>query len=404
MVRTRLSLDGIEQTLGRLEQAGLLRSLRVIEGREGAEILVGGQRVVDFSSNDYLGLASHPDVTAAVIDSLQCVGVGAAASRSISGNHVLHEAVERELAALKGVDAALLFSSGYAANVGALPALTGRRDVIYSDALNHASIIDGCRLSRAETRVFPHGDLVTLERLLIEDQGKYDGRLVVVEGVYSMDGDVFPLRELVSLCDRHQALSYVDDAHGTAVLGRDGSGSADRCGVHGMVHVTVGTLGKALGVSGAFVAGSEDLRRFLLNRARSFIFTTGTPPALAAGVTAALEVARREEWRRDALWANAKYLSEGLREIGVPLPTDIPGHILPLVIGDSKRTSAIAKQLLAAGYLVGAIRPPTVPRGTARLRITVSAVHTDADLEGLLLALSRILPRVSRTPRKQEAR
>ncbi len=347
--------------------------------------------MIDYSSNDYLGLADHPEIIATASRCLRRFGLGARAARVLSGNYSLHEAVERELASIKGAEASLLFNSGYVANLGALQALAGRHDVIYSDELNHASIIDGGRLSRAVVRTFPHADVHALERLLAEDRGRYQGRLVVVEGVYSMDGDVFPLQDLVGVCRRYDAISYVDDAHGTGVIGSGGAGSAHHCGVHGQIDVTVGTLGKALGVVGAFVAGSEQLRRLLISRARSFLYTTATPPAFAAAVAAALEVSAREGWRRERLWENVTHLLEGLTELGLAPSKEVPGHIVPIVIGDVDQTTRIAKALLNRGYLLGAIRPPTVPVGSARLRITVSTDHTSDQIDGLLAALRELM-------------
>ncbi len=293
---------------------------------------------------------------------------------------------------MKGAEASLLFTSGYAANVGAIPALAGRGDAIYSDALNHASIVDGCRLSRADIRVFPHGDAAALARLLREDAGRYRRRLIVVEGVYSMDGDLCPLDRLVPLAREFDAWIYLDDAHGTAVLGPSGGGTAEQWDLPGGVAVTVGTLGKALGVSGAFVAGPAVLREVLLNRARAFLFTTAAPPALAAGVLAALGVAAAEPWRRDRLRANASRLQRGLGELGFEFPSGSPGHIVPVVLGEAPVTMEVAARLLEAGFLVGGIRPPSVPPGSSRLRITVSAAHTAGQVDALLGALAEALP------------
>lgn len=377
-----------------LERAGLRRTLRTVERGDGAQVLVNGQPAVDFSSNDYLGLAGDPRVRDAVCATAIRAGVGAAASRSISGTHAAHRELERELAALKGAEAALLFTSGYTANAGVLPVLAGKRDVIYSDALNHASIIDGCRLSRATVRTFPHADLAALERLLIEDRGIYRRRVIVVEGVYSMDGDLFPVAQLVPLARAHGAWIFLDDAHGSGVLGPSGAGTAEHFGVAGQVDVTLGTLGKAFGVVGAYVAGPMVLRDLLLTRARSFLFTTAPPPALAAGALAAVRISREEPWRRDQLQRNARRLAAGLAALGRGAAgSTAPGHIAPIIIGDSEQAVAIGRALLDRGFLVGAVRPPTVPLGSARLRVTVSAAHTDAQIDGLLAALADLLPK-----------
>jgi 8-amino-7-oxononanoate synthase len=383
------------EELAVLERAGLRRVLRTVERRAGAEVVIDGRPAVDFSSNDYLGLAGDPRLREAVRTAVTHGDVGATASRSISGNRAGHERLERELAALKGADAALLFNSGYTANLGALPVLAGKHDVIYSDALNHASIIDGCRLSKAVIRTFPHGDLDRLERLLSEDRGVYRRRVVAVEGVYSMDGDLFPLDRLVPLAHAHGAWIYLDDAHGTGVLGTSGAGTAEHFGVVGEVDVTMGTLGKALGVAGAFVAGPGALRDVLVTRARSFLFTTGSPPALAAAALEAVRISRAEQWRRDRLAEHARRLAAGLSVLGrAPVSPGAPGHIAPVIIGGSERTVEIGRALLERGFLVGAVRPPTVPLGSARLRVTLSAAHTPLQIDGLLAALAEVLPNV----------
>jgi 8-amino-7-oxononanoate synthase len=382
--------EALEAEVRSLERAGLRRRLWEVERRRGAEVRREGRPLVDFSSNDYLGLASDPRVADAVADALRDAGVGAAAARLISGNHPLHEALERELARFKRAEAALLFGSGYLANCGALPALAGRGDVLYSDALNHASLIDGCRLSRAETRVFPHADLDALEGMLREDRGRFRRRWIVADAVFSMDGDLFPLGRAVEIARRHGAWIYLDDAHGTGVLGADGRGAAEHWGVEGEVEVTLGTLGKALGGSGAFIAGSRTLREWLLNRARSFVFTTGTPPALAAGTLAALRIVEGEPGRRARLREHARRLRRGLRALGREVE-DGPGHIVPVRIGDARRCVQVGQALAERGFLVGAVRPPTVPEGTSRLRITLSSAHTPEQIDGLLGALGETL-------------
>ena len=362
--------------LAALDRAGLRRRLRLRE--HGA---------VDFSSNDYLGLASDPRLAAAVIEALRDNPLGAGAARLISGNHPLHETLERELAAFKGAEAALLFGSGYLANVGTIPALVGRRDVIYADALNHASLIDACRLSRAEVRTFPHIDLAELATMLDADRGQFRRRLIVVDGVFSMDGDLFPLCELVNIAKAYGAWTYVDDAHGTGVLGANGRGSVEHWKVFGDIDLVMGTLGKAFGVAGAFVTGSRTVIDYLLQRARAFVFTTAQPPALAAAASAALRIVQTEPELRVRLRRNAKAVRSALR---IPGPED--GHIVPVIIGESDLTVRIGNELRERGILVGAVRPPTVPLGTSRLRITLSAAHTDDDIERLLGALSQVLP------------
>lgn len=383
------SLDAaLAADLAALDRAGLRRVLRPTVRRRGAHVEIDGRAAIDFSSNDYLGLASDPRLAAAVVEALRDGALGAGAARLISGDHPLHETLERELAAFKRAQAALLFGSGYLANVGAVAGLVGRRDVIYADALNHASLIDACRLSRAELRTFPHLDLAELAGLLDADRGKFRRRLIVVDGVFSMDGDLFPLCELVNIAQAYDAWTYVDDAHGTGVLGEHGRGSAEYWKVEGQIDVVMGTLGKAFGVAGAYVTGSRVLVDYLLHRARSFVFTTAQPPALAAAASAALHIIQAEPELRVRLRRNAAKVRSALK---VPGPTD--GHIVPVVIGESDATVRLGGELRERGIIVGAVRPPTVPLGTSRLRITISAAHTDDDIDRLLSALREVLPR-----------
>jgi 8-amino-7-oxononanoate synthase len=382
-----------------LAAQGLRRTLHPVVSRSGAEVvLADGRSAVDFSSNDYLGLAGDPRIAEAACAVLHAHGTGAAAARLISGDHVLHGALERELAALKGCEAALMFSTGYAANVGAIPALVGRGDAIYADALNHASLIDGCRLSRAEIRVFPHRDVDALAAMLRADAGRYRRRMIVVDAVFSMDGDLFPLDALVETAAEHGAWTYVDDAHGTGVLGANGRGSAEHWGVEGRLDVVMGTLGKALGTEGAFIAGSAILRDYLLNRARSFVFSTASPPALAAATLAALRIARDEPWRRERLRAHARTLRGALARAGHAPAGEPDGHVVPVLTGSAEATVRAGDTLRDLGFLVGAVRPPTVPAGTSRLRITLSAAHTDSHVHGLIDALLSVLPRVDAQP------
>lgn len=388
--RDDVSLDGtLAHGLGELEAAELLRADRPMTRRQGGVVEVDGRELVDFASNDYLGLAADPRPAAAAARLLAVEGAGAGAARLISGTHPTHLRLERTLAAMKGKEAALLFGSGYAANVGAIAALAGRGDILYSDELNHASVIDGCRLSRAEVRIFPHRDLPALEELMRRDRRTQPegSRWIVIEGVYSMEGDLFPLDRLVPLAQKHGARVYLDDAHGTGVLGREGRGSAEHFGVAGEIDVVLGTLGKAIGTSGAFVAGSERLRSWLLNRARSFVFSTAPSAALAAASLEALEILEREPERRERVRAHALRMRDGLAALGHPVARDSPGHIVPVRIGGAGETMRIAAALEGRGYLVGSIRPPSVPPGSARLRIGLSAAHSTEQIDGLLRAL-----------------
>ncbi|HSU98017.1 MAG TPA: 8-amino-7-oxononanoate synthase [Gemmatimonadaceae bacterium] len=365
--------------------------MRTVMRGEGVELLLDGKRVVDFSSNDYLGLAGDPRIARAAAEALGTGSTGATAARLISGTQAAHVELEREIARFKGAEAALLFPSGYAANTGTIQAIVGRRDVIYADQLNHASLIDGARLSRAEIRVFPHVDLTALRAMLKADAGNFRRRLIVVDGVFSMDGDMFPLGELVSIAREFQAWTYVDDAHATGVLGANGRGSAEHCGVEGEIDVLMGTLGKAIGTVGAFTCGSRVLIDYLIHRARSFIFTTASPPALAAATLEALRIVSAEPGRRSGLRRNAHYLRKGLRETGHSPMGDDDGYIVPIMLGESERATSVGNALREAGYLVGAVRPPTVPMGQSRLRITVSAAHNTDHIDGLISAIGAVL-------------
>ena len=386
--------ETLDEELHLLQVAGLRRSMRAVQLRQSGTVLLNGERIADFASNDYLGLAADPRVARAGAAILQAEGTGAGAARLISGNHPIHDSLERALARFKSCEGALLFPSGYMVNIGVIPALVDAQDVIYSDALNHASLIDGCRLSKATLRVFAHADLDALGAMMEADRGLYRRALIVVEGVYSMDGDVFPLEGLVDLAHRFNAWTYVDDAHGTGVLGAQGAGAIEQCGVTGKIDVVVGTLGKAMGTAGAWVSGSHTLVEFLTSRARSFIFTTGTPPALAAAALEALRIAEVEPWRREAVRERARQLRSRLRDAGRDVSGAADGHIVPIVIGEPNRTMAVVAELRRRGFLVGGVRPPTVPPGTSRLRISVSAVHPPQLVDALAANILDVLKHV----------
>jgi 8-amino-7-oxononanoate synthase len=378
-------LDGLTRELAALEDAGLRRRLRPLGSASDAEVLLDGRPVLLLSSNNYLGLATHPALAEAASAAVRRYGCGTGASRLIAGHLDLHAAVEAKLAAFKGTEAALLFPSGYQANVGAIAGLVGRGDHVWSDALNHASIIDGCRLSRATVHVYPHCDVRTLEvDLAATPPG--GRRLIVTDSVFSMDGDRAPLPALAAIAEHYHSWLMIDEAHATGVLGARGAGLAEADGVTDRVGVHVGTLGKALGGAGAYVAGSHALIELLVNRARSFIYTTGLAPAAAAAAGAALDVLAAEPDRRAALSANARRLRDGLRLLALDVPGDT--HILPVMVGDNRRALSFADALLARGVLAHAIRPPTVPAGTARLRVTPMATHTAAQVERALDAFA----------------
>jgi len=369
----------------RLRAAGLARRLVPVDGPQGAEVVYGGRAMVNLASNNYLGLANHPKVVAAASDALKRDGVGAGAARLVCGDHRIFEQLEAAIADLKGAEAALLFGSGYQANLGLLQALAPE-GVVLCDRLDHASILDGARLAGASLKTYPHRDAAALEKLLVRYEGS--PTVVATDGVFSMDGDLAPLPEIARLARAHGALLMVDDAHGTGVLG-EGAGSVHHFGLTAAdVPVQMGTLGKALGTYGAFVAGSHDLIAFLVHRARSFIYTTAPPPAVAAATLAALEIVRGPEGKvlRTQLAGNRARLAEGLRSLGHTVPDD-PTPILPVVVGDAARAVALSEGLLERGVLAPAIRPPTVPEGTSRLRLTVMATHTPQNIDRALDAL-----------------
>jgi glycine C-acetyltransferase len=364
--------------------------MRILDGAQSTRMAVDGRDVLLFAGSNYLDLAHHPAVVEASAEAARRFGCAAGGSRLISGNLEIHEALEAELARFLGTEAALVFGTGYMANVGAIPALVGRGDVVVSDSLSHASIIDGCRLSRADVRTFPHGDLARLEEVLREVASPSRQVLVVVDGVYSMDGDVAPLGELVPLAKRWGATVLVDDAHGTGTLGETGRGAAELSGVSGEVDIVLGTLGKSIGSFGAFVAGSHSLRELLVNRARSFIFSCALAPPQVAAAHAAVEVLQLEPWRRERLAANAQRLREGLSRRGISTAPSTT-HIVPVVIGDNAATMSCCERLLRSGFYAQGIRHPSVPEGTARLRLTPMATHSGDEIDQLVDAIAKQL-------------
>ena len=377
--------NSFRQQLQALQDAGLARTRRIVEGPQGPFLEEGGRQVLAFASNDYLGLANHPDLVAAAHAALDRYGLGAGASALISGHSAPVAALEEALARWLGQDRVLHFSTGYMANLGAIPALLGEGAAVFSDALNHACLIDGIRLARpAELTVYRHGDMSQLEAAL--SRSRAGEKWIITDGVFSMDGDMAPLPALLALAERHDARILVDDAHGFGVLGDEGRGSLSHWGLRSSRVVYMATLGKAAGVFGAFVAGSSDVVEWLLQRARTYIFTTGTPPVLAAACLAALERIRRDQFRRDRLKQLGAQLQEGARGLPWPLlPSETAIH--PLMLGDNFTALRVAQRLQEQGLWVPAIRPPTVPPGEARLRISLSASHEPHHVERLLSAL-----------------
>jgi glycine C-acetyltransferase len=370
-----------------LRQQGLYRSLRTVAGPQERWVELDGRRVLMLCSNNYLGLASHPALAAAAAEAARRYGTSSGASRLVSGTMELHHQLEEAIATFKGTEAALLFNSGYAANTGIIAALCGRDDVIFSDRLNHASIVDGVLLSRARFIRYPHNDMAAL-RLLLEETPCRGERLIVSDGVFSMDGDLAPLRALAALKREFGALLMVDDAHGTGVLGATGRGSAELCGVLGEIDIHMGTLGKGLGSFGAYAATSAEIREWLVNSARSFIFSTSLPPAVLAASLAAFRLvdsAEGGELRR-RLAANTERFRSGARSLGFDTGASA-SQIVPLMVGGAEAALACSQRLLEKGVFLQAIRPPTVPAGTSRLRCTLMATHTAADIDLALAAL-----------------
>jgi glycine C-acetyltransferase/8-amino-7-oxononanoate synthase len=383
-----LSSD-IQDRLSEIRNHGLYRRMRCVSGPQGPRVLLDGKPVLLLCSNNYLGLADHPRVREAAAEAAMRYGAGSGASRLVSGNMTIHRRLEEQLAGFKRSDACLLFGSGYLANAGVVSALAGEGDVVFSDALNHASIIDGCRLARAETFVYDHCDTDHLEWGLRQAEGR--GSLIVTDGVFSMDGDVAPLERLVELGQRYDARVMVDDAHGTGAIGPDGRGSVAEAGLEGEVDIVVGTLGKSLGSYGAFVCCDQSMAKYLINSARTLIFSTALPPPAVAAAMGALELLREQPRRVEKLQRNAGVLRAALVQQGLPMP-DAPTQILPLVVGDAHETVRASERALERGIFAQAIRPPTVPAGTSRLRLAVMAAHTKSELREAARVLAACVP------------
>jgi len=366
----------------------LYRSMRVIRGAQGSRVELDGRQVLLLCSNNYLGLADHPALKRAAVEGV-AFGVGSGASRLVSGTMDLHDRLEKRIASFKGTEKALLFNSGYAANTGIISALVGRGDAIFSDRLNHASIVDGAQLSRAGFYRYPHRDMAALERLLQERGGRR--RLIVTDGVFSMDGDIAPLAKLVQLAKRYDALLMVDDAHGTGVLGALGRGSGELCGVLDGIDIHMGTLGKGLGSFGAYAAASGTICDYLVNKARSFIFSTSLPPAVLAASIAAFDLVDSPEGGelREKLAGNVALFKERLTASGFQTMGS-ETQIVPVFVGPAEATMEFSRELLEQGVFVQGIRPPTVPAGSCRLRCTIMATHEAADLEAAADAISRV--------------
>ncbi len=371
------------ERLHELAQQHLLRQLKSVDSATGPTIRFEGREVVLLASNDYLGLATHPKPKQAALQAVHQYGVGSGASRLVSGNLPPHRELETALACFKRTEAALAFGSGYLANIGLIPSLIGPGGMILADRLCHASLLDGCRLSRAEFRVYEHADPSHLEALLV----RYARRdtLIVTDGVFSMDGDLAPLPDLAALAERYGAHLYIDDAHGAGVMGQSGRGIIEHFHLESRVPFHMGTLGKALGGIGAYVVGPSDAIHYFVNNTRSFLFTTALPPASAAAATAALQVIQNEPERLIRLWSNREKLWSGLRRLGFRM-TASASPIMPILVGEAEKANAMAEKLLTHSVYAPAIRPPTVPDGTSRIRVTVTSEHTSLHIDQALAA------------------
>ncbi len=378
----------IDDELASLQRDGLLRQLRNRAGPQAASIILDGRELLNFGSNDYLALAADPRLAAAAAAAIAAEGWGSGASPLVAGRSAAHARLENRLAEYEAAEAALLFASGFAANAGTVAALAGVGDVIFCDQLNHASLWDGCRLSRADVRPYPHNDCRRLAELLDKShQKKYRRRLIVTDGLFSMDGDLAPLEELAALAERFDAALAVDEAHATGVFGAYGRGAAEHCGIDDRAAVRIGTLSKSLGGSGGFVVGSRKLVDWLVNRARPYVFSTAAPAAVAAAAAAALDIVRDEPRRRQELLQRADALRTELQSDGWNTGASV-SQIIPIIVGESRRAVALAHDLYERGIFVPAIRPPTVPQGQARLRISLTAGHTNEMLAILAAELN----------------
>ncbi len=383
------ALEYLKDRLQELEQQGLALHPRTLEGPTGARARFDGRDVINLASNNYLGLASHPRMNEAAARAARELGAGSAAVRTIAGTMSVHLELERRFADFKHAEHALMFQSGFTANAGTVAAILDKQDVIVSDRLNHASIIDGARLSRAEIRVFEHKDAEHADALLAETARPGRRQLLVTDGVFSMDGDIAPLPALVEVAEKHGAIMMLDDAHASGVLGTGGAGTVDHFDLHGRVDVQVGTLSKAIGVLGGFIAGPHHLIEWLVNRGRPYLFSTSTPPAVTAACLEALDIIRDEPERLERLWANTRSFKAGLQELGFDTGmSETP--ITPAITGDEEKTQAFARRLFEEGVFCPAIVFPTVAKGEARVRTIVTAEHTQEDLTEALDVFARV--------------
>jgi glycine C-acetyltransferase len=382
-------LEWIQEEINALKEAGLYNRIRTISSPQGAWLTVDGKRVLNFCSNNYLGLAGHPKLAAAAKEAIDRYGVGPAAVRTIAGTLDLHLELERRLAAFKGVEAAITFQSGFSANLATIPALVGKEDAIFSDELNHASIIDGSRLSGARIVRYTHNNAQDLEKIIRENQGAYRRGLVVTDGVFSMDGDIAPLDEICAVANAHELMLMVDDAHGEGVMGHGGRGIVDHFHLHGKVDVEIGTLSKAFGVVGGVVAGKSVVVEWLRQRGRPFLFSSAVTAADAAACLAGLEILEQSTELVDRLWENTRYFKEQIRQLGFNTGQSVT-PITPIMLGEAPLAQQFSRELFEEGVFAMALGFPTVPRGKARIRVMISAAHSPQDLDQGLEIFARV--------------
>jgi glycine C-acetyltransferase len=382
-------LDFITEKLNDLKEQGLYRKLTILGSASGPRCIINGKNVINLSSNNYLGFANHPRLKAAAIKGIEDWGVGAGAVRTIIGNMSIHEQLEEKLAKFKHVEAVLTFQSGFTANAGCIPAVTDKGDVIITDELNHASIIDGCRLSKADVVRYKHSDMADLEKVILEVKDKYNTKMIITDGVFSMDGDIAKLPEIVELAEKYGCITYVDDAHSSGVLGSNGQGSAHHFGLSDRVDIQIGTLSKAIGAVGGYVAGRRNLIEWLNHRGRPFLFSTAMPPAMVMACMEAVDILSESTELTDKLWDNAKYLKAGLDKLGFDTGnSETP--ITPVIAGEAKTAIELSKRLFEEGVFAQSIVFPTVAKDKARVRTIVTAAHTKVDLDEAIAAFAKV--------------
>jgi glycine C-acetyltransferase len=385
----KAQLEYLSDELQKLRAQKLYQKLRILETAQRPVARFDGREVINLSSNNYLGLTTHPKLKQKALEAIEKYGVGSGAVRTIAGTMTLHMALEEKIAQFKQVEASVVFQSGFTANAGTVQAILAREDVIISDELNHASLIDGCRLSRAEIKVFPHKDVEACEKILQELQNRPGRKLLITDGVFSMDGDIAPLPALVELAEKYGCIMMIDDAHASGVLGRHGRGTVDHYGLHGRVDIQVGTLSKAIGALGGYVCSTRDTIEFLYHRARPFLFSTSHPPSVAATCIAAFEVLEEEPERIEKLWSNTRFFKAGLKKLGFNTGmSETP--ITPVIVGDAALAHEFSRELFAAGVFAQGIGFPTVPVGKARIRTIVTATHTQQELTRALEILEAV--------------